>query len=231
MRASIRGSIRSVMVTDSEASELSDRAASISRRSGRFSSQKSDSAASLSNSGTSSQLAKVRIFFRFVLLLVLVFLSSITRTRTRRILSRQRLIQLPLVKKSLFRLERPGVQHADGFSVRAIDAENSQAARRHAEVEETCLNTKPRRVGQQLDRKWVFKRLFNFPLIQRTTQLKRRIVPIKFHSGLLNTSMQCDYIVFTLRQHNCQWFFMISGRNRAIITLCRRRLNHCHRCC
>ncbi len=41
MRASIRGSIRSVMVTDSDASALPDMAASISRKSGRFSDQKS----------------------------------------------------------------------------------------------------------------------------------------------------------------------------------------------
>jgi len=40
MRASIRGSIRSVMVTDSDASALPDVAASISRKSGRFSDQK-----------------------------------------------------------------------------------------------------------------------------------------------------------------------------------------------
>src|SRR5208282_477286 len=57
MRASIRGSIRSVMVTDSDASALPDVAASISRKSGRFSDQKPASASSLSKIGTSSQLA------------------------------------------------------------------------------------------------------------------------------------------------------------------------------
>ena len=63
MRASIRGSIRSVMVTDSDPSALSDMADSIRRKSGRFSDQKSASASSLSKIGTSSQLAKVRIAF------------------------------------------------------------------------------------------------------------------------------------------------------------------------
>src|SRR5471030_2593973 len=63
MRASMRGSIRSVMVTDSDASALPAVAASIRRRSGLFSDQKSDSAFSLSKIGTSSQLANVRIFF------------------------------------------------------------------------------------------------------------------------------------------------------------------------
>ena len=59
MRASIRGSIRSVIVTDSDDSALPETAVSISRTAGRFSAQNVASAASLSNSGTSSQLAKV----------------------------------------------------------------------------------------------------------------------------------------------------------------------------
>ena len=59
MRASIRGSMRKPMATDSELSTLLATADSIRRRSGRFSAQKSTSATSLSNMGTSSQLAKV----------------------------------------------------------------------------------------------------------------------------------------------------------------------------
>src|ERR1017187_2893013 len=61
MRASIRGSIRSVMVTDSDASALPAVADSMSRRSGRFSVQKLASASSLSKRGTSSHLANARI--------------------------------------------------------------------------------------------------------------------------------------------------------------------------
>src|ERR1017187_2846292 len=63
MRASIRGSIRSVMVTDSDASALPAVADSMSRRSGRFSVQKLASASSLSKRGTSSHLANARIKF------------------------------------------------------------------------------------------------------------------------------------------------------------------------
>ena len=59
IRASIRGSIRSVMVTDSDYSALPATAASMSRTPGRFSDQNVASAASLSKIGTSSQLAKV----------------------------------------------------------------------------------------------------------------------------------------------------------------------------
>ena len=59
MRANMRGSIRSVMVTDSDVSALPETAVSINRTPGRFSAQNVASATSLSNSGTSSQLAKV----------------------------------------------------------------------------------------------------------------------------------------------------------------------------
>jgi len=62
IRASIRGSIRSVMVTDSPTSEFPATAPSIKRKSGRFSAQKSASASSLSKIGTSSHLAKALIF-------------------------------------------------------------------------------------------------------------------------------------------------------------------------
>jgi hypothetical protein len=73
MRASIRGSIRNVIVTDSAASPLPATADSMSRKSGRFSDQKFASASSLSNSGTSSQLANVRIqFFQVILILMLI---------------------------------------------------------------------------------------------------------------------------------------------------------------
>src|ERR1039457_2656450 len=61
MRESRRGSMRSEMATDSEVSELPATAASIRRRSGLFSAQKSASASSLSKIGTSSHLAIARI--------------------------------------------------------------------------------------------------------------------------------------------------------------------------
>ena len=59
MRANMRGSIRNVMVTDSDVSALPETAVSMSRTPGRFSAQNAASAASLSKIGTSSQLAKV----------------------------------------------------------------------------------------------------------------------------------------------------------------------------
>src|ERR1039458_324562 len=61
MRESRRGSMRSEMATDSEVSELPATAASMRRRSGLFSAQKSASASSLSKIGTSSHLAIARI--------------------------------------------------------------------------------------------------------------------------------------------------------------------------
>ena len=113
---------------------------------------------------------------------------------------RERLVHFSLVEKSFFRLEHAGVQDADGFSIRPIHAENADAARRHSKIEKARLKAEPRRVGQQPDCERVFKRLFNFPLIQRTIQIEGRIVPIELHIGLIvnNTPMQCDYIVFTL---------------------------------
>jgi len=60
IRASIRGSIRNVIVTDSEVSPLPDTADSIKRTSGLFSAQNPASASSLSKIGTSSHFAIVR---------------------------------------------------------------------------------------------------------------------------------------------------------------------------
>ena len=57
--------------------------------------------------------------------------------------SGQRLIHLALVEESLLRLEHPGVQDTDGFAIRAINADNSDAARRHAQIEEPRLNPEP----------------------------------------------------------------------------------------
>src|SRR3954467_15926309 len=62
MRESMRGSIRSVMVMDSELSLGPATAPSINLSSGLFSDQKSASASSLSKIGTSSHLAMARIF-------------------------------------------------------------------------------------------------------------------------------------------------------------------------
>jgi hypothetical protein len=44
----------------------------------------------------------------------------------------------------------------------------------------------------------IFKRLFYFPLGQRT-KLKGRVIPIELHNGSVvnNSPMQCEYNVFT----------------------------------
>jgi hypothetical protein len=89
--------------------------------------------------------------------------------------------------------------HPDLFPVRPINTENPVPACRHAEVEKPRLHREPRRVRQQLDRERIFKRLFHFPLSQRTNQFKGRIIPIKLHFELFvcNSPMQCLYNVFT----------------------------------
>src|SRR5207247_9442490 len=58
---------------------------------------------------------------------------------------RQGLVQFALIEETFFGLERPGVDDANLFSVRAIDAEDADAARRHAEVKEPSLDIKPGR--------------------------------------------------------------------------------------
>jgi hypothetical protein len=213
------------MVTDSDDSDPPATDDSIRRKSGRFSSQKSDSADSLSKSGTSSQLAKVRIF---------LFSSSSSffededEDGDENNFLRERLIHFSLVEKSLLRLERTGVQDADGFSIRPIHAENPDASRRHSKVEKARLKAEPRRVGQQPDCERILKRLFNFPLIQRTIQIEWRIVPIELHIGLIvnNAPMQCGYIVFTLWQHICQWICEIIMKKAVQPIL----IIHHHRC-
>jgi hypothetical protein len=112
---------------------------------------------------------------------------------------RERLVHFPLVEKSFFRLERTRVQNADGAAVRPVNAEDSESAGGHPQIEESRLHSKSRRVGQEPHGKRILKGLFNFPLSQRTIQLKGRIIPIKVHNGSVvnRTPMQCDYIVFT----------------------------------
>jgi hypothetical protein len=124
----------------------------------------------------------------------------------------QRLIHFPLVKKPFFRLKLPGLQDPGQPSVRPIHAQNSNAARRHAQVEKARLDAKPGRVRQQPDGKRIFKGLFNFPLGQRTIQLKGRIAPIKLHNELVvnRTPMQCIYNVFTHEHGYLSTTFMFS---------------------
>ena len=123
--------------------------------------------------------------------------------------TRQRLVHFPLVKEPFFRLEHAGKQNADQPSVGPIYAEDSNSARRQAEVEKAGLHAEPRRVRQQPDGERILKGLFKLPLSQRTIQLKGRIVPIELHNELIvnSTPMQCVYIVFTHKRLSCQCFF------------------------
>src|SRR6267378_5863999 len=104
MRASIRGSMRSVIVTDSALSVGPATAVSINRKSGLFSAQKPASASSLSKIGTSSHLAIARMFSLNVSLC-------------------QRLFHLALVEEPFFGLELAGENHANLPAIRAIDGE------------------------------------------------------------------------------------------------------------
>src|SRR5262245_1382797 len=112
----MRGSIRRVMVTDSEPSLLPATADSMRQTSNLFSAQKSASATSLSKNGTSSHLIMAHVMSTYISLMG------------------QSLIHLPLVEESFFGFEQPGVDNPDHFAVRAIHAEDASAADNHAEV-------------------------------------------------------------------------------------------------
>src|ERR1035438_246597 len=118
MRASIRGSIRSVMVTDSDASALPAVADSMRRRSGRFSAQNSASASSLSKRGTSSHLANARITKKINRLLIdgllerrlrhpTIHLSINPTIQKFRVSLGKSLPHFALVEETFFRLKRP----------------------------------------------------------------------------------------------------------------------------
>src|SRR5262245_61785466 len=119
----MRGSMRSVMVIDSETSELAATVASMRRRSRRFSAQNAASASSLSKSGTSSQF-------------VTAFIS----------LAAQGLVHLSLIKKLLFRFKGTGKDDSNLLPVRPVNAENARPAGGHTQIEVTRLNGEARGV-------------------------------------------------------------------------------------
>src|SRR5208283_2062491 len=149
------------------------------------------------------------------------------------LLTGQRPVHFPLVKEPFFRLEHAGKQNADQPSVGPIHAEDSNAARRQAQVEKAGLHTEPRRVRQQPDGERILKGLFNFPLSQRTIQLKGRIVPIELHNELtVNKTpmhMQCLYIVFTHRRYHLSSFFAFSRDKRPLRRSPVSHHHHLHR--
>lgn len=113
---------------------------------------------------------------------------------------RKGLIHLSLVKKTFFRLKRTGIHHPHRTTIRPVHAEYPHPARRQPQVKKPRLNPKPRRVRQKPNRKWIFKRFFNFPLIQRTIHFEGRIVPIELHGvGQLSLILRpCNVITMYL---------------------------------
>src|SRR5277367_110252 len=115
MRASMRGSMRKVMVTESESSlPVVITASSINRTSIRLSAQNAASASSRSKIGISSQLEMA-----FILVNLL----------------RQGLVQFALVKIAFLRLEGARENHAGLFAVGAVKSEDARTIRRRAEIE------------------------------------------------------------------------------------------------
>jgi len=118
----------------------------------------------------------------------------------------QGLIEFPLVEESFFRLKGPGVDDADLFAVRAIDAEDAGAGAGHAQVKKAGLGSEAWRVGQEPNRKRILEGFFDFLQIQRAIEIERGVIPIKLHSSsIVNVSpMQCRYNVFTHGRWGCQ---------------------------
>jgi len=52
----------------------------------------------------------------------------------------QRLVHFPLIEKPFLRLEWPGMDDSNLFSVGAIDGENPYTAHGHSEIEEPRLD-------------------------------------------------------------------------------------------
>src|SRR5687768_2205671 len=123
MRASMRGSIRKVIVTDSDTSEDAATDESISRKSRRFSAQKAASASSLSKSGISFQLFRA-------------FMWGSGASEV--------LVHFALVEILLLHGEWPGVNHSHRFAVRAVNTENPCARGRYSQIEIARLRRKPR---------------------------------------------------------------------------------------
>src|SRR5882724_2550856 len=163
----MRGSIRSVIVTDSAESVALATDNSIKRKSGRLTDQNAASASSRSKSGTSSQLEMAfmsryrpitpRRPFGFnrpsaaacqnlvAPIPVQLDLAVVTWLAAHYppILLRQHLVQLPLIEVLFFRIERSRINHPYLFPVGPIHAKHSDPAHRPAQVEEPRLDRKP----------------------------------------------------------------------------------------
>src|ERR1700677_1688957 len=119
MRASIRGSMRSVMVTESASSPAPATEVSIRRTSMRVSAQKAASASSRSKRGTSSQFDKR-------------FMGSLS----------EGLVELSLIKETFLGLEVARENDASLAAVGAIDGKNARAISGGAKIKKPCLDGK-----------------------------------------------------------------------------------------
>src|SRR5688572_1094336 len=126
IRASMRGSMRKVIVTDSASPPVAT-AASMSRISIRFSAQNAASASSLSNIGTSSQVATA--------FMLVAGLSDLTNSFQ----APQCLVGTALIKEPLLGFERTGKNHANQLAVSAVDTEDTLPVDRDSQVEKAGL--------------------------------------------------------------------------------------------
>jgi len=124
------------------------------------------------------------------------------------------MVQFPLIKEPFFRFKNTGVQHPRHrplvrytLKIPTPPADMPRLKKR------ACT---PNR-GESGNSRWQTdpQRLFNFPLSQRTIQLKGRIIPIELHIELIvnRTPMQCLYIVFTHKRHHLSSFLRLFQTN------------------
>src|SRR5438445_10810153 len=162
----MRGSIRSVIVTDSADSVARATDNSIKRKSGRLTDQNAASASSRSNSGTSSQFEMAFMAgYRPITPCRPFGLNRPALNRSSRLrrsgsgstlpaipcfsapfppnLLREHLVQLPLIKVLFFRIKRSRIYHPYLFPVGPINTEHSDPAHLPAQVEEPRLDRKP----------------------------------------------------------------------------------------
>src|SRR5216684_5841359 len=112
----------------------------------------------------------------------------------------QRLIELALIEKPLFRLEQPREDDSNRFSVGPIETEYPHPIGRHSKVERTGLHGKAGGVRKEPDREWILERLFDVLDAQGGIETEWRIVPIKFHNrARLYVHRPCNVLTMYLR--------------------------------
>ena len=92
------------------------------------------------------------------------------------------------------------------LAVGTVYAENPSSATGRSQVKKPGLSREPWRVGQEPNREGILERFFDFLQSQRAIEIEGWIGPIKLHSSsiVINSPMQCRYIVFTHEAKRCQ---------------------------